>query len=154
LRGDVSLMIKDFDTQEIIASFYLDSDETKGSTQLFENYFLTFDKNQDEFHLSIEEARPGKAFTLQHEKGTVENLEITILDAVHETATDDPSPDAQSFDFIHQIIRLKVGDDQKEVSFYDYEISDTFFIEIGDYRLTPLSVNWQPHRIEMIVHLK
>ena len=133
LVGDVSIGIKDSHTNKAIANYYLDKDNPRKVhyTQLYKNFFLTLEIKKDKHYLIIEEAKCGKIFSLRDTLGFVEDLEIKITDAVHYWGTISPNSHEQ-FSEIHQTLKLKTRDEEKEFSFYDHQIGKDFFIDIGN----------------------
>lgn len=154
LVDDVSIGIKDFYTDKIIANYYLDKDNSRKVyyTQLYKNYFLTLEVEKDKYYLIIEKAKCEKIFALR-DSCFIGDLRIEIKDAIHEWGTTSPNSNEQ-FSYLHQTLKLKIGNEEKEFSFYDSEIGKDFFIDFGNYIIEPLSVGWQPHIVEMIIHRK
>ncbi len=157
LVNDVNLIVDDFNTDEIIAEYYIDADNSGivFYTQLYKNYFFTFKVENNNYYLFIEEAKLERAFMLRHETGKVKGLNIKIIKDSEVTfwGTDAPDSDEVFFETI-QTVKFSTGLKTKKVSFSSSEIKDGYSIEIGKYRIVPLSLTIQPSRIEMIVYEK
>lgn len=150
LHGDMSIRVNDSQTGKMILSYYLDKDDTvkQARTYLYKNYFLTLEIDKKMCDLQLEESKIGITFILGSNPGVIKDLDIEIIDSFHEWGSEGPLG-GETFNFIHQTIKITLGAHQQKFSFYDYEIKDDFFIDFEGFRIIPLTVDWQPHLIEM-----
>ncbi len=163
LIGDIYLAV--YNNDELIANFYLDHHQPEEAyyTKIYNNYFLTFEIEQDRKYLIIEKAHFGKAFGLSTEGSCIiaENddlFELEITDYTSEYGYDAPPEDENRtyFSDVHYTLKIKTKDLEKNVSFNSSEVKDDFVIEIGNYRIQILSDTYKDSSalIEMIIHKK